>query len=159
MCHLAGIIGLIAWPICATPGQDGFMRLCVEVIFCHFIEEIILMPLLYNVLWECNGVLLNNLILFHISMVEWVYYVVRMVIADGLVLWCQGICCHHPDRYWYGCFLWLPGSLASAGILGAASVNGCLSGWYLKVWLCSFLGIFFTHMRIVTIVNVWSNTT
>ena len=29
--------------------------------------------------------------------------------------------------------------LASTGILRAASANGCLSGWYLKVWLSSIL--------------------
>ena len=62
------------------------------------------MPVPYNVLWVCNGVLLNNLNLFHISMVEWIYYVVRMVIADGLVLWCQDICYHNPDLYLYKWF-------------------------------------------------------
>ena len=101
MCHLAGIIGLIAWPICATPSQDGFMRLCVEVFFCHFIEEIILLSVLYNVLWVCNGVLLNNINLFNISMEEWSQELVRMANADGLVLWCQGICCRYPDLYLY----------------------------------------------------------
>ena len=158
MCHLAGIGGLIAWPICATPSQDGFMRLCVEVIFCHFIEEINLMPVLSNVLWVCNGVLLNNLNLFHISMVEWVYYVVRMVIANGLVLWCQGICYHHPHLFLYKWFLWLPESWHQLVYYVLLVLMVVWVGGYLKVWLSSLFGIFI-HMRIVTVVTIWSNTT
>ena len=119
------------------------------------------MLMLYNVLWECNGVLLSNLNLFHISMVEWVYYVVRMIIADGLVLWCQGICCHHPELYWYGWFLWLPGSWASAGILS------CCYCYWLSEWLVSevilagynkfIIWHFYPH-EIIAIMTLWSNT-
>ena len=139
VCLLAGIKG----PYCVT-------HMCNSK--PGWVNGTILMPVLYNVLWVCNGVLLENLNLSQISMEE--YDLIRMANADGLVLGCQGICCHHPDLY-------LDRKLSICRyidievllVLMVVWVVGISKSGYVHFW------VFFTHMRIVTIETIWSNTT